>query len=184
MPDVPKSIDAVKADATMMGYYLKYAKRRLLLNEVLFYFDKGNAQAIFPKYIDPKSSTAANIDSEVISAAQKLAQAGDWSNAAWPKLIAAGKNTVKAALNPDLTSGFGKSDEYKDYLKTQKMGSPDKAAKLLGVKDVKKLKLAMEALVTGDQATAKKLLADIMVKEVLKGRAEDLIKTLEKSNLV
>lgn len=184
MADVPNSIDAVKADAKMMGYYLKYAKRRLMLNEVMFYFDKGNAQALFPKYIDPKSGTAANIDGEVIGAAQKLAKAGDWSNAAWPKLIAAGKNTVKAALNPDLGSGFARSDEYKDYLKTEKMGSPAKAAKVLGVKDVKKLTQAMEAIVTGDKAKGTKLLNEIMVKEVIGGKVDELVKVLEKQGLV
>jgi hypothetical protein len=182
MSDFPRTLEAVKNDAKIMGAYLAYAKRRLCLNEVLFYFDKGNAEGIYPKYLDPNAKSGANVSSAVTAPAEKLAAAKDWRNAAWNKIIADGKAEVADALNSDLLQ-FKTSNEYTDYLKKEKMGSPQKAAKLLGISDTKKLTQAMEALAVGDRKAATKVLEGIMKEEKLKGKAEELIKALEKSGL-
>jgi hypothetical protein len=184
MSDLPTTIDDFKKTPKLMAAYMAYAKRRLMLNEVMFYFDKGNAQGVYPKYLDLKSNTQVNVNSTVTDVTEKLAKAGDWANAAWPKVIAVAKAQVKATIDPDIQTGFAKSDEYKNYCKAEKMGDPAKAAKLLGITDVKKLTAAMQAGAVGDDKTAVKLLNEILVKEKMKAKAEELLKALEKAGLV
>jgi hypothetical protein len=80
--------------------------------------------------------------------------------------------------------GFVASPEFKDYLKKEKMGDPTKAAKLLGIKDVKKLTRAMEEAAMGNKKEAEKLLAELAKSEKLAGKAADMVKALEKAGLV
>ncbi|MFG6413697.1 hypothetical protein ACG02S_07270 [Roseateles sp. DC23W] len=59
-----------------------------------------------------------------------------------------------------------------------------KAAKLLGIKDVAKLKKALQAKVDGDEKTALKLLTELAKEEQLKDKADAMIKTLAKAGLL
>jgi hypothetical protein len=180
MPD-PTNVDDIKRDPKLMDAYVAYARRRAMLNEVQFYFDTDPPQKIYRDYMDPKSPEAVNIESPKITGeADKLAKSQDWRNGAWPKLIKAAKEMVAEALNPDVANGFCQSPEFKNFRK-KKMGNPAKAAKLLGISDVPKLKLAMEAQVTGDQPRAKKLFGELLKQEKSKERAESIIKALQNS---
>jgi hypothetical protein len=182
MPGDPKNIDQIKADAKMMGAYLAYAKRRAILNEVTFYFAKGNPEGLYSRYLDPKAKEAVNVDAKVTNPAKLLAGKEDWKNPAWTKIIASGKDQVASALNGDI-AGFMKSAEYADYLKKEKMGDPTKAAKLLGIKDVKALKQGMEMMATGNESGAKKIFEKIAKDEKLKDKAEAMMKALEKAGM-
>jgi hypothetical protein len=173
----------IKNDPKVMGAYLAYAKRRITLNEVLFFFDKGNAAGIYPKYLDKKSANAANVSSAVTDPAKVLADANDFANPKWAGIIQAGKIEVGQALQADVPT-FLKSPEYKAYLRKEKMGDPSKAAKLLGIKDVKKLTAAMEEIAAGNKAVAERLFADLIKAEKMKQKAADVMKALEKSGLV
>lgn len=65
-----------------------------------------------------------------------------------------------------------------------KKADPTKAAKLLGIKDVDKLKKAMQAQIDGDEKAALKLLAELAKEEKLKDKAEELVKALTKAGLL
>lgn len=65
-----------------------------------------------------------------------------------------------------------------------KKADPSKAAKVLGIKDVDKLKKAMQAQLDGEEKTALKLFAELAKEEKLKDRAEDLVKALAKAGLL
>lgn len=179
----PESLEDIKADPKMMNAYLAYAKRRQTLNEVLFYFDKGNAAAIYPKYIDPKSQKAANVSSKVLNPAQELADKDDFGNAKWKSIIELGKKEVGSALNGEVYK-FVESPEYKGYLKKEKMGDPKKAAQILGITNVKKLTEAMEAAAEGNKKEGEKLLGELAKSEKMIARAADMMKALEKAGLV
>ncbi|MDT8346061.1 MAG: hypothetical protein RQ752_16660 [Thermohalobaculum sp.] len=183
MADDPKSIDEVKKTPKIMAAYLAYAKRRATLNEVMFYFDKGNAEAIWPKYLDPKAKLAVNVNAKVTGAGGKLAGAGDWGNKLWAQVIALGKGQVGDALNGDIGT-FIASKEYKDYLIKENMGDPTKAAKVLGIKDVKKLRAALEAQAVGDTKTAKKLFDDLAKAEKMKVKYDEMVKNLKSSGIM
>jgi hypothetical protein len=179
----PESLEDIKADPKMMAAYLAYSKRRYTDNEVLFYFDKGNAAGIYPKYLDPKSSKAANISAKVTDPAKELADKDDFGNAKWKGIIEAGKKEVASALTGDIVK-FVESPEYKSYLRKEKMGDPKKAAQILGITNVKKLTEAMEAAADGDKREAEKLLGELVKSEKLIARAADMMKALEKAGLV
>jgi hypothetical protein len=183
MPN-PQTLEDVKANPKMMAAFLAYSKRRHTLNEVLFYFDKGNAAGIFPKYIDPKSAQAASVSNNVTDPATELAGKGDFDNPKWQQIIKTAKDEMVHAVGTDVSLGFVASPEYKDYLKKEKMGDPTKAAKLLGIKDVKKLTRAMEEAAMGNKKEAEKLLAELAKAEKLSAKAADIMKALEKSGLV
>lgn len=59
-----------------------------------------------------------------------------------------------------------------------------KAAKLLGIEDLTKLKKALEAANDGDDAEAAKLLQQILKEEAKKEKATDLLKELRKNRLI
>lgn len=180
----PATLEDVKANPKMMAAFLAYSKRRHTLNEVLFYFDKGNAAGIYTKYIDPKSPQAANLSGPVLNPAKELADKGDFANPKWQAILQAGKNEIAGAVGTDVGLGFIASPEYKDYLKKEKMGDPTKAAKVLGIKDVKKLTAAMQAAAGGDKKQAEKLLVELAKSEKLAAKAADMMKALEKAGLV
>jgi hypothetical protein len=180
----PQTLEDVKANPKMMAAFLAYSKRRQTLNEVLFYFDKGNAAGIYPKYIDSKSPQAANLSSVVTDPADELAGKGDFANPKWAEILKKGKDEIAHAVGTDVGMGFIASPEYKDYLKKEKMGDPTKAAKVLGIKDVKKLTKAMEAAATGNKKEAEKLLGELAKAEKLAQKAADMLKALEKAGLV
>ncbi len=65
-----------------------------------------------------------------------------------------------------------------------KKADPGKAAKVLGITDVDKLKKAMQAQLDGDEKTALKLLTELAKEEKRKDKAEDLVKTMIKAGLL
>jgi hypothetical protein len=184
MSDDPTSPDDIKKDAKMMAAYLAYAKRRHILNEVKFYFNKGNAASLWPGYLDPDGSDPVNVSSKITKAGKMLADQNDFDNAAWSKIIASAKKEVAYTLTDELKDGFLASKEYKEYVAENRMGDPKKAAKLLGISDVKKLTDAMKAQATGDSKTAAKLFGEIAKKEKLKDDAKALMKALDSAGLV
>jgi hypothetical protein len=167
-----------------MAAFLAYSKRRDTLNEVLFYFDKGNAAGIYPKYFVPTSSQAANLSAKVVAPAKELADKNDFANPKWPAILDAAKREIVEAVGTDIGLGFIASPEYKEFLIKEKMGDPTKAAKVLGIKDVKKLTAAMVATAGGDKKLGEKLFADLAKSEKLAAKAADMIKALEKAGLV
>lgn len=184
MAELPKTLDDVKKNPKMMAAYLAYSKRRVTLNEVMFAMNKGNNYELFwKKYISPGSPEEVNLSGKVIAAARALAERNDWTNPAWAAIMKKGQSEVLDALGGDIGT-FWDSPEFKAYLLKERMGDPGKAAKILGIKDVAKLKALMEAQVLGDEKAAKKLWDDLAKKEKMTEKYNDMVKTLGKSGLI
>lgn len=178
MADI-NNLEELKANAKVMAAALEHAKKSHTSESLMFYFDKGNPEAVYRKFLDPKGPSTVNVDSEMTAAAKKLADAKDWGNSAWPKLIAKAKKEVGSLYWTDVWPRFQKTPEY--AAATKKVGDPAKAASLLGIKDVAALKKAMNE---PDATKAEKLFADLAKKEELKQKAKDMIAALEKSGLM
>lgn len=117
----------------------------------------------------------------------KLAAAKDWKNGIWDGLLKLAKADIEKMWNGDVARRFVASPEYKAWeaaTAPKKKADPTKAAKLLGIKDVAKLRKAMEASIDGNKATAVRLLSELAKEEKLKDKAEMIMKSLEKAGLL
>ena len=177
----------LKADPKLLAAALAHGKTSMSIENVLFFHDKGNAQAIYPKYISEKSATQVNLPAAIFSPMKALADKADWKNAAWDTHIKAAKLSIEKMWNADVAPRFLASPQYKAYelaKMPKKKADPAKAAKLLGIKDVAKLKKALEMRIDGNGAGAIKLLAELAKEEKMKDKTEALMKSLEKAGLV
>lgn len=180
-------LSELKADPKLLAAALIFAKKEHNDENILFFYDKGNAEGIYPKYIDAKAKSQVNLTSKLFEAMGKLASAKDWKNGLWDGLLKLAKAEIEKMWNGDVAKRFVASSEYKawEIAKTpKKKADPAKAAKLLGIKDVVKLKKALDAGIAGDKATAHKLLGELAKEEKLKDKAEQIMKSLEKAGLV
>jgi len=170
-------------DPNLLMAAMNFAEKEFNAENIMFYFDKGNAAGIYPKYIDPKGQKPANINSKTTAQAKELADKDDFNNPKWKDIIKAGKTEVAKALTGDIVV-FVESPEYKSYLRKEKMGDPKKAAQILGITNVKKLTEAMEAAAEGNKREAETLLGELVKSEKLIARAADMMRALEKAGLV
>ncbi|KIC39256.1 hypothetical protein [Leisingera sp. ANG-M7] len=184
MPKEPKVVGDILKDKKMTAAYMDYCKRRYCLNEFMFTQNKGNAESLWVRYMDQKKGKEpVNITSKTHLAARALADKGDFKHADWKKIIATGKEEVVKMLNKDVM-GFTGGDEYKKYVAENGMGDPKKAAKLLGITDVKKLKEVMVNVAVDDKKTAEKLWKELAKKEKILEDYKAISSSLKKANLV
>lgn len=182
MPDdQPMDLDDIRKNAKLCASLMAFMKKERNSENFSFYFDKGNAEALYTKYISPRSNTQVNLKSTTQRGCDALE--GKWDDRGWRALIEKAKEEIHSMVKMDVLPRFYKSDEYETYVKKNKVGDPKKAAKLLGISDVASLKEAMEAIAVGDERTAKSLLEKLAKAEKLKENAAAMIKALERSGL-
>lgn len=182
-----KSLADVKSEPKLLAFVLTEAKRLHCQENVMFFFAKGNEEGLYGRYLSPKSATQINLDSKLQGAFDKLAEAKDWKNAAWGKLLDAARNEANHMFLRDTKPKILKSKEYAAYVEAnrpKKTGDPAKAAKLLGIGDIAKLKKAFEYKAKGDSKNADKLMDEIAKEEKMKDKAAAIWKSLEKAGLV
>ncbi len=183
MPDHEMDLDKIKKDAKLCGALMNHMKKEHTLENFLFYFAKGNPEGLYAKFISPKAKDQVNLPSKIQKAADTLAKRGDWEHKEWPKILKAAKRDIKGLVEGDVLPRFYKSKFYMEYCAKEKMGDPKKAAKLLGISNVKLLTEGMVAVASGNTKEAEKLLTKLAKEEKMKEKAKDLISTLEKSGL-
>lgn len=174
-------------DPNLLMAAMSFAEKEFNAENIMFYFDKGNAQVQYQKYISSNADSQVNLPASFYEAMSKLAHANDWSNPAWSKLLAGAKENVARMWRADVKNRFLKSKEYMDYVwasTPKKKADPKKAAKLLGITDVAKLGKALDAGSKGDKKTALKLLAELAKEEELKLKAEIIMKQLEEAGML
>ena len=140
-------LDDIKKDPKQMAALLGFARRLHIQESILFYFDKGNEQALYSKYISESSASQVNIPSKVLTACSALAKTGDWGKMK-PLLALAKAEVLKMLLAEPLKTGgtFYKSPEYKTWQTTNgpKVVDP-KAARESAIKALKLLGFDPEA---------------------------------------
>jgi hypothetical protein len=122
--------DIKNTDAALVAAYQKYTTRTHQSESFSFWFDKGNNEAKYLKYIKKGSPKEINIPDAQVKLFDALAAQHKWND--MNHLMEEARTEVHGMLQPRLTE-FLKSQEYKDYLAIKKMGNIDKALKLLGV---------------------------------------------------
>lgn len=184
MPDQPGDLPGIKKNAKLAAALLMYMKKEHNDENFMFYFDKGNPEAIYKKYIAKGAKQEVNLPSKVSGPCYKLGDAADWDNKAWSKLLTDAKSEINGLCIRDVIPRFYKSTEYENFCKSERMGDPTKAAKLLGIKNVKLLTQAMTAAVTGEKRESIVLFGKLAKEEKLQENAEAIYKALTKAGLI
>ncbi len=181
-------VSDLRTNTKLLGAALALATKDKNPESLLFLFDKGNNEGVYAKYISPKSKQQVNLSGKIQAGLDALGEAKDWKAGGWAALLKKAKEEVEASWNQEYGgSKFPNSAEYKAYevaTTPKKKADPTKAAKLLGIRDVAKLKKAMEASIEGNKATALKLLTELAKEEGLKDKNEVILKSLEKAGLI
>lgn len=107
-----------KTDAKMLAALLIFMKKEHNDENYLFYFDKGNNEAVYKKYIDPRAAKQVNLPSAVQQPLEALAAMKNW-NGMTPGIKAA-KASILKLINSDVMPRFEKSAEYKAAVAAKK----------------------------------------------------------------
>ncbi|MGY8746731.1 MAG: hypothetical protein ACKVHR_01550 [Pirellulales bacterium] len=181
MAGEPKDLLVIKKDSKLCAALIAFMTRTQSVENVMFFFNKGNAAALYPKYIADSAKTQVNLPGKIKQLADKLSS--NFDDKAWAALLTLAKKDIKKLVEADVLPRFYKSKEYYDYAKKNKMGDPKKAAKLLGINNVKLLTEAMGQLACGNKAQGTKLLKKLIKEEKMKESADRMVEALEKSML-
>jgi hypothetical protein len=102
----PKALEAM----------LKFTKKDMSSEQVLFLIDKGNNEAIYKKFISAKSQTQVNLNGELQKGLDALANAKPFSKYKdMGTLLQKARDFVRDAFDRDVMNRFEKSEDYKAY---------------------------------------------------------------------
>ena len=107
-----------KTDAKLLAALLTFMKKEHNDENYLFYFDKGNNEAVYKKYIQESAARQVNLPASITGPLAALASVKNW-NGMTPGIKAA-KDSIARLVNNDVMGRFEKSPEYKAYLAAKK----------------------------------------------------------------
>lgn len=189
----PEDVLKIMAHSKLGKLFRAFVKSRMAEENTNFIDEVNNSfdpKRLYPKFISPSSSTRINVSSGIRKQAQALAEAKDFKNKAWRKVIEQLVNEVDILLTNNYLDAFWK---YKPFLEhhnkqaTKKMGDPSKAAALLGIKDTKDVEAFMVAHVTGNRKDIKTTSIKLTAKPELKKKKvkeNAITKMLRKAKLI
>ena len=115
---MPLKIDTIpKSDTKLLAALLNFMKREHNEENYLFFFDKGNNEAIYKKYIIASAPKQVNLPSAITRPLEALAAVKNW-NGMTPGIKAA-KASIAKLVNGDAMPRFDRSPEYAAYLKAK-----------------------------------------------------------------
>lgn len=177
MPDQPDDLDEVKKNPKLCAALMEYMKRTQCDENFFFYFDKGNAEALYEKYLSHDAKMQVNLPAPLDRRVQALKD--DFTHRDWDKLLKDCRKSIKELVESDTLPAFYQSREFEKYVRKERMGDPKKAAKLLGIENVKLLEEAMLAAAMGDAREADGLLKQLAREEHMKEETAAIRKALE-----
>jgi hypothetical protein len=179
----PDDINEIRKNPKLYQALAEHMKKGQSIENLQFYFDNGNMEGVFAKWITPKDGNeVVNLPSEILSKLREQAEAEEWGE--MKNTMKKAKERIKQLVERDVLPRFYASKEYVNYLKKEKMGDPSKAAKILGISNVKLLTRAMQAAAEGEDAEAKKLFEQLAKEEELKENYAQIVKALEKAGML
>lgn len=182
MPDQPKDLETVRRNAKLFAALQDYMERAQCAENLHFYLDHSGPETLHRKYLDQKNADESiTIAASFIKDVERLAH--NFADPEWRELIRRLKANVKNTIEVGPLVDFYKSPEYVDYVKA-KMGDPRKAARLLGIKNVKLLEQAMLAAALGEKADAEHLLDSLARKEHMREEADAIRKHLAEAGFM
>jgi len=111
-------------DPNLLMAAMSFAQKEFNAENIMFYFDKGNAQVQYQKYISSNANSQVNLPASFYEAMSKLAQANDWSNPAWSKLLAGAKENVARMWRADVKNRFLKSKKLSYLIAARRISRP------------------------------------------------------------
>ncbi|MEM0984219.1 MAG: hypothetical protein AAGI17_09745, partial [Planctomycetota bacterium] len=107
------TLEQIKSEAALIAALLKYTKRTLCDENLLFYFAKGDPLAIYDRYVDMKSKSPINIG----SGTRRKCEAARASNdkTVMKKALTPARNEIRTLITSDIMPKFIKSREYAAY---------------------------------------------------------------------
>jgi hypothetical protein len=124
-------LDDIKTtDPALVAAYQKFTTRVHMAESFSFWFDKGNNEAKYEKYIKKGAPKEVNLAHTLVEKFDALAAKKDY-NAMNPLFVEA-RGEVKGMLDPRMPE-FLNSPEYDAYVLVKKAGNIKKALTLLGV---------------------------------------------------
>jgi hypothetical protein len=177
-------MDDVKKDAAIFGKLLAFAIKEKNEENILFYFDKGNMAALFPKYIKTGAPKEINIDSKLRDKLENAFNAKKEPD--FMKAVVDAKN-VCHGLAVDIWRRYQLTAEYK-FIIARRAAEKNaaKAMKVLGISAGGK-DLLLDAIAYGkikNNAEALKKLDELAKKEKLKAKNDQILKNLAASGLI
>lgn len=193
-PTQPK---ALLQDSALKGLFRAFAKKAMVDENIAFIEaveTRYDPKVLYKAFISDDAKLQINIPGSIKQPADALAQraAKDpevWKDRAWRDIFEAALDSVEALLSNDAVPKFYKSQEFRAHHEAalrKKMTGVDKAAKLLGVKDVKTLgELAFQMRLDGPTSPKAKALSEKLVKqENLRMKADAMLEALKKAGFI
>ena len=106
-----------RSDAKLLAALQAYMKKERNDENFAFFFDKGNNEALYTKYVKRGAQKEINLPAKTKGPLDALAAVKNW-NGMTPGMKLA-KDNIRALINSDIMPRFERSKEYADY-KTQK----------------------------------------------------------------
>lgn len=177
-------IDDMKKDVKVFAKLIEFSKKEKTDENILFYYDKGNMDGVFPKYIKAGSPKEINIAGEL---RKKLTDAFTAKNQAdFEKHLKTAK-TVCQGLCDQIVNRFKTTTEYLFMEARDKAeGNAAKAIKVLGISSRGK-DLLVDAIAWAKikkTAEAKKCLESLAKAEKMQEKADVILKNLASAGLI
>jgi hypothetical protein len=107
-------VEAIK-DAKVLAALQKFMTKERNVENFAFYFDKGNNEALYTKYVKSGAAKEVNLPAKIKNPLDALASLKNW-NGMTPGIKAA-KDEIKALINSDVMPRFERSPEYAPFKK-------------------------------------------------------------------
>ena len=104
-------VDEVKGDPKKLAALIKFMQGERNDENIMFYLDKGNPEAVYTKYIKPGAAKEVNLPARVADPLKALASVKNWK--AMEPGIKLAKENIKALINSDVMPRFEKSPAWK-----------------------------------------------------------------------
>lgn len=193
-PTDPKTI---LHDSELKGLFRAFAKKIYIEESIAFIEaveSRFDPKVLYKAFISDDAKMQINIPGSIKLPADALAKraATDpevWKDRAWRGIIEDAWDNVYQLLSSDSVPRFYASKEFRDHHEAalrKKLTGVDKAAKLLGVKDVKALtELTFQMRLDGADSPKAKALSEKLIKqENLRMKADAMIAGLKKAGFI
>lgn len=176
-PVQPTAAD-LRRDKKILALAVAHAKSEMNDENLEFLFFKGDPEAIYNRFISDASPRQINLPAPVFAMFHKVVAPDKAGCAA---VVREARAAITTYINKTLMPLFVQSDVFVETVaKSGKIGNPEKAAKLLGIKNVGLLKKGAALNFAGDTKGAEKIFKQLSKEE----RLPQLLAALEESGLV
>ena len=108
---MPVKMDQIKGDAKKLAALFTFMKKEHNDENFSFYFDKGNSEALYAKYIAKNAAKQVNLPGNIMQGLHGMASLKNWK--AMDAGMKAAKENILKMVNADVMPRFERSPEWK-----------------------------------------------------------------------